>query len=192
MSEDEFRADLRWPIDPLGERTPAHPSGDDSQPWSPPPELEGAGAGELALVEEVGRLSDRLLERMRGLRVAVEADMAEIRAEIAAIRQSVSKATERAGLAPRAGAGRDAGALHDELSALRASVDAVAASVSPDRLDDLADELAGVQTELVALRRRISLRAPDAEGPSLSDEQLARLAAAVAAQLRRDGGRAGP
>jgi hypothetical protein len=186
MSDDEFRADLRWPVDPLGERPPADLA-DDEPPWSPPADLEEAGPpGERALLEEVGRLSDRLVERMRGLRVAVEADLAEIRSELTAVRKDLSKVTKRAPVAPAGAPAADLEPLQEELAALRTSVDGVAGTITSDRLDDLADELAGLQAEIVSLRRRISLRATG-EGPSLSDEQLEQLASAVAAHLRRDG-----
>jgi hypothetical protein len=188
MSEDEFRADLRWPTDPLGERPRADLSDDDAPPWSPPADLEDAGPGERALLDEVGRLSDRLLERMRGLRASLDADLAEIRTELAAVRQSLSKAGGRTPAAPPP---PDLGPLVEEMASMRASVDGIAGTVTSDRLDDLADELAGLQAELVSLRRRITLRATAGEGASLTDEQLEQLAAAVAAHLRRDGRQGG-
>lgn len=187
MSEDEFRADLHWPIDPLGERPPAHLAADAA--WEAELDEPDALAGEQTMAEAVDRLADRLLERVRSTRVAIEGQLAEVRAELAAIREGLTALAERPAGRSTAGATPDLRPVLAEVAGLRASVDAMAGTITSERLDDLADELSGVQAELVSLRRRISLRAPGAEGAGLTDDQLERLAAAVADRLRADGRR---
>jgi hypothetical protein len=196
MSEDEFRADLRWPTDPLGERPPAHLA-DDEPDWEEPVDRDDAVSSvDRSVAEEVDRLATRILERLRSTRTAIEGDLAEVRSELAAIRQGLSALAERAtGPAPAAAPAPppDLEPLRADVADLRASVDGLATSIAgaitPDRFDDIADELSGVQAELVSLRRRITLRAPGAESSGLTDEQLDRLAEAVAAKLRADGRR---
>jgi hypothetical protein len=48
-----------------------------------------------AFVEAFDRLSDRLLDRIRSLRQDVDADLASVRAELAALRQAVDEAGDR-------------------------------------------------------------------------------------------------
>jgi signal transduction histidine kinase len=192
MSEDEFRADLRWPIDPLGERPSIVDPEEDAPGWRPPADLDDVAPppGDRTVAEELDRISDRVLERLRAARVALDADLAELRTELGAIRQAMSQ-LERTPPPPAVVGPSTLAPLVEEVGALRAAVEALAAAVTPERLDDMAEELAGVQAELVSLRRRITLRA-GGEGVALTDDQLDRLAAAVAAQIRRDGRRSGP
>ena len=192
MSEDEFRADLRWPTDPLGERPPAHLAPED-EAWEAglaDADAVADDAGDRTLAEEVERLADRVVERLRTTRTALEGELAELRTELAAVREGLATIAERPVPRPVAAAAPDLAPLLAELTEVRAGVDALTASITSERLDDLADELSGVQTELQSLRRRISLRAPGGEGSTgLSDDQLERLAAAVAAKLGADGRR---
>jgi hypothetical protein len=175
MSEDEFRTDLRWPTDPLGERRdqtldgPRRPDGDGGV----------ASEGADAPADDHDRGADRILERLRSLRLELDANLAEVKSEIAALRLSMSKRPTPA-LAP----------LIEELAVLRSVVEEVAAAVPPTRLDAIEDELAGVGEELVSLRRRITLRADAKSEPvTLADDQLEQIARGVAALLGGNVGR---
>jgi hypothetical protein len=78
---------------------------------------------------------------------------------------------------------RDAvSALHEAVTALSGSTAQTTRSGSSGGSDELAHDLAELRTELVSLRRRISLRAP---GSAITPEDLDVIADAVAKRLKQ-------
>jgi hypothetical protein len=150
MPEDEFRTDLQWPIDPLGERQ------------SPPPDSAPVSPGTLThevVAEELDRLSDRLIEVLQALRSDLDADLDDVRAEVAGVRRLVDEVRERP---PLPGG----------------------PSQPPPSLEPVLEELATVREELISLKHRIGLRAKaQADAAVLTDEQIDRIARTVAERL---------
>jgi len=152
MPEDEFRTDLRWPTDPLGEREGG--PGDEgaaadeevervSEVWtgeSRAPVLSGADRSSRFVVEAYDRLADRVLERLRALRVDLDSDLAEIRSEMATLRQAVDDVGDRV-----------------QLRQLRSSIDELRGDVSGLRRSVLEwPELERVSSDVAALRADVT------------------------------------
>lgn len=169
----------------------------------------GGPALRRAVVDAHDRLADRVLQRLRAFREDIDADLAELRSEMAALRQSVEDMGDRmparqirssleelrgdlAGLRRAGFDGSQLEHISGELAGLRSDLADLAA-----RMDDgagrpgppsaspgpVANELAELRSEIASLRRRISLRVavPDAGG--LSDAQIEKVAEAVAGRL---------
>ena len=152
MPEDEFRTDLQWPTDPLGERHD-QPGTEADVPSAPRPAIGRA---------ELGELADRILEALATVRADLNTDLDGLRADVAALRQSIDEVLERP---PPVPAGK--------------------APPLPS-LAPVLEEIAQVRKELASLKRRIGLRAEaDADAAVLTDEQLDRIARTVAGLLSR-------
>jgi hypothetical protein len=146
VPEDEFETELEWPSDPFGERRSAAPAAAEQDSPPSPPKPEGH--------DDAG---ERLLERVDILRRDVDAHLADVRADLAGIRQSLTDLLARPVEPARPGGAPSTEGL----------------------LEPVLAELAQVRDELASLRRRISLRA-GTDGSVLSDEQLTRIARTVA------------
>jgi ABC-type transporter Mla subunit MlaD len=150
MPEDEFRTELSWPTDPLGERPAAddeaaEPTGQQDSP-PPPPKPDGH--------DDAG---DRLLERVDTLRRDVDAHLAGLRAELAGIRGSLAELLERPTETSRGSAApsiepllAELAQMRDELVSLRrritlrADAQADTAVLSDEQLDRIARTVAGL------------------------------------------------
>lgn len=169
---------------------PLEPQDDRGLPQvvRPLPTAEDPLAGSTirrALVEAHDRLADRMLQRLRAMRDDIDADLAELRSEMSALRHSIDDAGDRVPIRQ----------MRTSLEELRADVAALRRVGLPEVDADalaaggrVAEELAALRNEIAALRRRISLRAV-AESPGLSDEQLHLLAELVAERMRATGTR---
>lgn len=152
-------------------------------------EVVSSPTGEAALgrfvVDAYDRLADRVLERLRQIRVDVDADLGAVRSELATLRQAVDDVADRV-----------------QLRQLRASVDELRGDVAGLRRAVLEwPELAQVSSELAGLRADVSdlLGRPAPEPPAAPLElpaelssQLAALRAEVAALARRPEPRPAP
>jgi hypothetical protein len=184
-STDERGADERG----IDERRAGPPPVDDPPGDEPPgaplralPVLE-ADPGDhtplrRAVVDAYDRLADQVLGRMRALHQDVDADLAEVRSELASLRRSVEDVGDRVQLRQ----------LRTSLDELRTDVAALRRAVleqADPAEGSAAEQLALLREEVVALRRRIALRAQSdpAAAPGLSDDDVARIAAAVAERL---------
>lgn len=167
----------------------------------------GAGAAlRRAVVEAHDRLADRLLQRLRTVREDIDADMSELRSELGALRESVEASadelplrqirmsiselrSEIAGLRHALTESPVLAAMAADLAALRDDLADLSGLEVPEvrdtsRSDAIVDELEALRAEMTSLRRRISLRVAAPESDGLTDEQLDRLAEAVADRLR--------
>ncbi len=163
MSDDEFSAELRWPLDPFrGPRvdpvdeppspSPATALVEGSAPRiAPSPTQVESGEGiESArigrfVVDAFDRLAGRVLERLRALSDGLDSDLAEVRSELATLRQAVDDLGDRI-----------------ELRQLRAAVDELRGDVVglrralvewPD-LERVSIDVAVVRSDLSALVER--------------------------------------
>jgi hypothetical protein len=201
--EEALAIRLAWPGAPrhAEDRRVVDPPTEDAVPEDPPgaplralPVLE-AGPEDTtplrrAVVDAYDRLADQVLGRMRALHQDVDADLAEVRSELASLRRSVEDVGDRVQLRQ----------LRTSLDELRADVAGLRRAVleSPEpgpggpgapgtaaAQGAAAEQLALLREEVVSLRRRIALRgrAEPAEPAPLTDDDVDRIAAAVAARL---------
>jgi hypothetical protein len=219
---DDLTADLRWPRVTRDERPAPLLDDHEARPSDVPLDREPKGPERLdeapvevvggvverprfdrATIEAYDRLAERLLERLRSLREDLDADLAEVRSEIASLRAAVDDVGDRVQLRQLRASINE---LRGDVSSMRRAVtewpelEQVSHDISSLRADmatlcetggtsgpvDVAPVLeatAAVQAELVSLRRRIALRASGES--SLSDEQLDLLAEAVTTRLLR-------
>jgi chromosome segregation ATPase len=172
-------------------------------PVSEADRFDGTAGLRRAVADAYEQLADRVLARLRSVGEEIDADLAELRSEVSALRGSIEDLGDRVQLrqlrasvdAVRSDVAGLRRAIHEwpeleqvssDISAIRAELAsaeprAAAAAAGGDGLAGLAAEVAAVRAEVAALRRRIPLRA-DA-GPSIDDELVQRIAAAVAAHL---------
>jgi hypothetical protein len=194
---------LRWPGGPRraedrgGERVeppPSAPHLGDPHLEEPPgaplralPVLE-ADPGDpaplrRAVVDAYDRLADQVLGRMRALHQDVDADLAEVRSELASLRRSVEDVGDRVQLRQ----------LRTSLDELRSDVAGLRRAVlewsgpggagEPPEPGATAEQLTLLREEVIALRRRIALRGRTEAPSALSDDDVERIAAALAERL---------
>jgi len=177
---DDSRVRLEWPGVATG-RPGARPPLRHAEPEQPDPldpERPAAAPVHRDLVDADDPLADRLLQRLLTIRDDLGAEMAALRLEVAALRQSVD---ELRGRFPTG----HLGPVLDELAQLRAEVGQLVAvgPVAPKlgslaplvaeiaalrdelSLDPVLAELAELRSELAHVRRRVALRAANADAP---------------------------
>jgi hypothetical protein len=95
-----------------------------------------------AFVEAFDRLSDRLLDRIRSLRQDVDADLASVRAELAALRQAVDEAGDQAPLRQLKAAVEE---VREDVVGLRRAV------LEWPALEQVAEDVAAIRGDLAFL-----------------------------------------
>jgi hypothetical protein len=191
---------LRWPGGPRP--APGRRAQDDSAgppPGSHPPDDDPPGAPLRALpvleadpgdtvplrravVDAYDRLADQVLGRMRALHQDVDADLAEIRSELASLRRSVEDVGDRVQLRQLR---TSIDELRSDVAGLRRAVPDATGPGGDSQGDSMAEQLALLREEVVSLRRRIALRGrpESSEAVALSDDDVDRIAAALAERL---------
>ena len=170
MPEDEFRTDLQWPTDPLGERDPAGATaGEDvervSEVWT-----KESRPSSLPSADRSSRPEVDAYEQLRQLRSTVE----DLRRDMNGLRRSVMEWPELERVSS------DVAALRADVGALLARGSAASGTARTDK-DEASGQngeaLSELREEISLLRRRISLRAKDSV--PLSEDDIDRLADAL-------------
>ncbi len=132
------------------------------------------------LVEAFDRLGARVLGRLRDLREDLDADLADVRSQVAALTGAVEDVADRVELRQLRGAVDE---LRSDVAGLRRTIAEPSGrehAAAPE-LEDLAQELSELRAEMVSLRRRMSLKASGSG--TLTPEELAAIAEVVTERL---------